>query len=81
MTIVYTTEQLTEMKKKAEEKQTKKATLAGKMEAVVAEVKKQFSVSSSQELRDLGEQLEKDVIKANTDYEEACEKYREAYDV
>ena len=79
--MVYTTEQLTAMKKEAENKATKKATLTGKMEAVVQEIKKQFSVSSSQELKDLGEQLDKDVIKANTDYEEACEKYREAYDV
>ena len=79
--MVYTTEQLTEKKRLAEEKMTKKATLQGKMEAMVSEVKKQFNVSSSAELKELGKTIETDVIKANTDYEEACEKYRDTYDV
>ena len=79
--MIYTTEQLTQMKKTATEKQTKKATLQGKMEAVVSEVKKQFNVKDSKELKALGDTIQADVIKANTDYEEACEKFRSIYDV
>ena len=79
--MVYTTEQLTQMKKNAEEKLNRKNQLKGKMEGIVEEVKKQFGVSSSKELKSLGETIQADLIKANTDYEEACSVYRETYDI
>lgn len=77
----YTQEELLKFKKDAEEKQTKHATLKGKMEAVASEVKKQFNVSSTKELKELSESLQVELTKANTEYETACEAYREKFDV
>jgi len=78
---MFTNEELLREKKVIEDAKTKRSVLEGRIEGLVADIKKTFNVESSVELKELKSNLELEKSKAVTEYETACEQYRKEYDV